>query len=204
MKSYLRKCDNVAMFLRQNKRRKNGKLHRYFSVVENQRGNIAFAYLATKCPPPFFYGITPEWYAYNVDGEGGGTYGGYWAPKNMGKFARTPRSDNLAAFAVGRALAQSKTLDEQALQKVLFGPTDKYKTLNKSVEPGKLTWIPEYGDDGFDTNTLKPNKVPYDGPSSLKFSKQLRARWVPDRPNTDLPTWANRWYEDYWGPGVPN
>ena len=25
------------MFLRQNKRRKNGKLHRYFSVVENRR-----------------------------------------------------------------------------------------------------------------------------------------------------------------------
>ena len=34
----LRKCDNGwSMFLRQNKRRKNGKTHRYFSVVENRR-----------------------------------------------------------------------------------------------------------------------------------------------------------------------
>jgi len=178
-------------------------------IAKNQLGNIAFAYLSVKCPPPGFDKLreTAVIWAYNHCGVGTSTYGGYWKA-NMGKYLGTPRSDNLAAFAVGWALAISPTLDRQSLERAFNGPTDKFKGLNDGFQAGKLTWIPEYGDDGFDTNTLKANNAPYKGPPSLTISTQLQATYKQDLSVSELEidkfsVWANRWYEDYWGQGVP-
>jgi RHS repeat-associated protein len=166
-------------------------------IRKNQLGNIAFAYLANLAPPPGFNGRTAINWAYK---HGAHSYRGSHQA-NFGVWAGTPRADNLAAFAVGTALASGGNITPNSLNAALNGNLMTYSGLDSWMKGWELTWVPEYG--GFDTAKCCLTHIPWNGKPSAQISDDLTNEAKQNDPNDTFDDWANFWYENYWGPTVP-
>ena len=121
-----------------------------------------------------------------------------------------PRTDNLAAFAVGRALKEGGGFSEELLRKVMSGEMNAFIGLapkgTKSITKKNLTFIPEYG--GFDTTSCEPCGKTWDAKaeSSMAYEKKLRNEWSEDEEGKGVNSydkWLQMRYENYQNPSVP-
>jgi hypothetical protein len=183
---------------------------------KNQLGNIAFGYLAnTKLNPDLrghdatiaaaYNGVSgyakpaglydPEhpWAKDNWKKPGGGTYAGTW------------RTDNLAAFSIGKALAAGGAVTKDTL-KAAMGSTGSYQGISRGGEigPTSLTWIPEYG--GFDTSTCCPcgkSRAAHPGSaSSMESAGWLRGEFNDSGSKKNFDDWLSQTHENYWNPAI--
>jgi RHS repeat-associated protein len=178
---------------------------------KNQVGNIMFGIVATfHQPAPYKTAFDVMKVGYNIGGSGGKYVRG--AGKGM------QRSDNLAAFGVGRAIGKGLS-SNRAIADSLTDPSAiqrYFKRLYPNYSGGgnvdTLTYIPEFG--GFNTRscqscgqTFKANWTSIDAGKQIIDTWRSSVEWsvieVPQElprepvPSETLDAWRVRMYENY-------
>jgi len=163
----------------------------------NQLGNIAFMVLGELMPPVPFTSEGVAKRGYNVLPEYPGVSKHPHA-KQFGKFIGSRRTENLAAFGVGEAVARgfrgnpnlTYAQFKQLLVKELNNPItlSKYAYLyapDTALNKGDLTFIPFHGGVNTRSCNLTDNTYPIGSQSSSEFAKEIEAKWNREWENTN-------------------